>query len=264
MPLPDNPTIKIAFTGLLAICVDADKKNCHVGILRGITDHKLRLKVFKVTPDSTQVLKLDGDPDKEDTFLRLKEEQTDGIRTYKNGPFTRDDTDDPNDFRWVVDIEGPEFHNRALEVPKGVLTPAFHFDNGLLYTGSTSAVDIIQDKKPKMPNTLVAVFIGANIYLADKNEASLRIGTNNPLVMKKEKDVSYKIQVLNNCDKVVKNPGGDFVQFYKAFKNKGLKEIPGPEKFSILAAEVLNAAVDLDSRQHPCGPAFGGKIQAFP
>src|ERR1041384_1424303 len=48
-----------------------------------------------------------------------------GVSTYQGGEFDRlCDKGDAEDFRWVADLEGPEFHNRKLRVKNlSELTP---------------------------------------------------------------------------------------------------------------------------------------------
>jgi hypothetical protein len=262
MPIPDNPNIKIALTGLVAFCFDDGRKNCQVGILRGIKAHKLRFKVFKVNPDSRQEFDFSDKANTMEVFLKVSKTDNEGVQLYTNGPFSRDESDDPNDFRWVTDIEGQEFHDQPLAVAPGKLTPSFHFNNGLFYTALKTPADIMQNSIIKVPDTSVAVFMGVNIYLADSDEASLVFG-DEIFPLKKEANTTYKLQVFNDCPGVAPSSAGDFLFYYRAFKKQTLEDIPDDEQFSVLAPPVPGGTVDPENRQHPCGPAFGGKIKSF-
>jgi hypothetical protein len=274
MPIPENPTIKLAFTGLLAFCFDNDRRTCQVGILRGVPDHNLTFKVFKVSTESKKEFDFTAKARVRDVFLNVNKAENKGVELYKNGPFTRDDTDDPNDFRWLVDIEGQEFHGESLGVEPGILTPSFFVDDGLFYSAFLSPADIMRNGEFEQRDTSVATVIGANIYLAEGEEALLSFGDDDPFLMRNGEtddngnEITYKIQIFEHCVACLEpNIGGDFLHYYDAFKRRAdgdtLVDIPPAERFSVLEAAKPGSSGAPESRQHPCGPAFGSKISGF-
>lgn len=282
MPVPQNPTIKIALTGLLALSFDPDRKNCQVGILQGILDHSLRFKVFKCTsskkdPGSRELLlEINGEENNDDIILEVdKGDGTDtGIEFYSNGPFTRDETDDTQDFRWIVDIEGEEFHRGPLGVVPERLSPCFRVNDGLFYTGFLGLADVTQNGVPVngLTETYVAVFTAANIYLAANGKATVRHGPDatESLVLENLQDTTYKVQVFNDCVRQIPiDTGGDFHFYYEAFRkrfdsaNNINEAFSSTEQFSISGPLVPAEEGQGASRRHPCGPILAGKTSRF-
>ena len=269
MSVPDNPNIKIIFSGLLAISFDDKKQNCQVGILHGIEDHALRFNVFKVTPESREkVLELTSDTAGNDIFLDV--DNAEGINLYTNGPFTRDESDDPQDFRWIVDIEGDEFHKAPLTVVPGKFNPIFHVNEGLFYTAQISPADIKRGGNTDVvKDTYVAVFTAANLYLKQGRKAVLRFGQDQEkrLPLELAENTSYKIQVFNDCIDCVLTDG-DFGFYYEGFRNENNLEINDNFKFKITAPSKETEAEANEgefpaNREHPCGPIYTSMVRKF-
>jgi hypothetical protein len=264
MSLPENPTIKVVFTGLMAFFFDHKKSECQVAMHNRAAGHKLRINVYKSTPGSTEhVLSIangNGAVDAfEDSDIRLEVARPkETIRKYQNGPFTRQEDDDPNDFRWIIDIEGHEFHGRKLKIKTDVLSPILRMNAGLFYTAMKCPVTIIRkkDRTPRFQE--VAYLMGANIYLdglGSKADLIWGAGGKNSLSLKKEKDTTYKIQVLNDCPQpssIDPTRLGDFSFYYDVFIVNDEEE-----RFHVLPAGF--EGVSFDDAKHPCGPVTGGQ-----
>lgn len=282
MPVPENPTIKIAFTGLLAFSFDEQKKNCQVGILNNVPDHSLRFKVFEVTsskksPGSRKkILEINGEDNNDDIILEVKrgDGKAEAIEFFTNGPFTRDESDDPQDFRWIVDIEGSEFHDRELAVVPGTFTPSFRVNDGLFYTGSIGLADVQFNEVPvsELTEIYVAIFAAANIHLDEYCAATLRFGPNaeQSLSLEFKEDTTYKIQVFNDCVKqVCADTGGDFTLYYEAFRknfdseNNIDERFDKQEQFTITGPLVPAEDGQGANHEHPCGPIFASKKPGF-
>jgi hypothetical protein len=174
---------------------------------------------------------------------------------YQNGPFTRGDDDDPNDFRWIVDIEGQEFHDQHLTLISDVLTKSFSMNNGLFYTAVRSSVRIKRGAVVGATPTDVALKVAANIYFENgASEAILTYGGPESLSLRKEADTSYKIEVFN--DRVHHPPGddrGDFRFYYDAF------DVPQDQRFDLIGVDHDGHDGEPDTRAHPCGPIGASK-----
>src|SRR5262245_50674276 len=113
MPVPQNPTIAIYFTGLLAFCFDKRRKCCQVGVLSK-DDHELRLRFVKKGrgPEnkSEQMLTINHALIRQSSELLLDVEGEPSSKQLTAEPFivgSRDEPPtDPQDFRRVVDLEG--------------------------------------------------------------------------------------------------------------------------------------------------------------
>ncbi len=279
MPIPEDPTIKLVFTGLLAFCFTPPsgpaKTRCQVGILRK-DSHEFRVRIFKVTADGFREMKDESKKISEsilpppgvappsggfslpDIVMNVVNPRTEGIALYMNGPFARDESDDPNDFRWIPDIEGPEFHDRSLPVKEGSLKPSFILNNGLFYTALKVPARKVRQGDP-VTDLDVAGFTGANIYLDEADsKAILTFGNPTQTVeLKKEPGTTYKIHVFNDCpDASPPVISGDFRFYYDAFQVPVISE-----RFNLVGPPSPSGAPD--SHRSPCGPAYGGKSSGF-
>src|SRR5215212_6857591 len=140
MPLDHSKaTVTISVAGLALSCINRLKQNrCEIGILR-CDRHRPLLDIQKIELDKRgsplrsclvpHSLSLD-----EDISIDLVHHDASrsdasvsdagggphcerGVSTYMRREFNRlKDKGDAEDFRWVADLEGPEFHNRKLKI----------------------------------------------------------------------------------------------------------------------------------------------------
>jgi hypothetical protein len=238
MPVPQNPTIRLYFTGLLAFCFDKRRKQCQIGVHSKTDDHELRLRFVKKGPDpeneSEQTLTISHALIRQASDLWLDVEGELAPKQSTAEPFIAGRRDepptDPQDFRRVVDLEGEYFYNRPLKVRRGVLKPILFVAKGLFYTATLSS-DSYQ-AVPFASNRAVgaiaanrnlghiAEYIGANIYLTHPNQALvLRVGRNGSelLRLKSEEGITYEI-TIENGDTLQAPAGSDFHYYYDAIK----------------------------------------------
>jgi len=237
MPVPQNPAVAIRFTGLLAFCFDKRRKICQIGALSK-DDHELRFRLVKRGPDpeseSEQTLtfphNLIGQPS--DLWLNVEGEPSPEQQTAE--PFIAGDLNeppsDPQDFRWVIDLEGEHFYNRPLKVKRGVLRPILFVAKGLFYTDTLTSdfyrtIPITAKGAARTASAgrslgQIAEYVGANIYLTHPNQALvLRAGRDGSelLRLNKEEGTTYEITV-ENVDTPRAPAGGDFHYYYDAFE----------------------------------------------
>ena len=147
MPLDHTrANVTISLAGLALSCINQVMRNrCEVGIIR-CDRHRplLDIQRIEMEPKSRvplrsclipHALNLDEDilirvvyPNAEGTSKR-------GVSAYTRREFDRkSDTGDPDDFRWVPDLEGPEFHNVKLSIAdRSKLQPTIFISDGVLY-----------------------------------------------------------------------------------------------------------------------------------
>jgi len=238
MPVPQNPTIRLYFTGLLAFCFDKQRKQCQIGIHSKTDDHELRLRFVKKGPDpeneSEQTLTISHSLIRQASDLWLDVEGELTPEQCAAEPFIPGSLDDPptdpQDFRRVVDLEGEYFYNRLLKVRKGVLKPILFVAKGLFYTATLSsdsyrAVPVASTRAAgaiAAGRNLghIAEYVGANIYLTHPNQALvLRMGRNGPelLRLKREEGMTYEV-TIENSDTPQAPAGSDFHYYYDAIK----------------------------------------------
>src|SRR5262249_55125415 len=117
--------------------------------------------------------------------------RTNGVDTYEPGPFERHSLHDGRDFRWLLDFEGRELHNRRLQLRADTLKRSVFVYNGLFYTNSTQGVIIMRPASAphlaagttesvssvsQSQNALITRTIGCDIYLDSREEFRLKCG----------------------------------------------------------------------------------------
>ncbi len=238
MPVPQNPTIRLYFTGLLAFCFDKQRKQCQIGIHSKTDDHELRLRLAKKGPgpenESEQTLTISHESIRQTPNLWLDVEGELSPKQCAAEPFIAGrpgaPPTDPHDFRRVVDLEGEHFYNRQLKMRGGVLKPILLVTQGLFYTASLTSNPY--RTVPVAPNGStaataagrnlgqIAEYVGANISLSPSDQALvLRAGRNGAelLRLKKEEGITYEITVENG-DTPQSPAGSDFYYYYDAFE----------------------------------------------
>lgn len=242
-----DATITIRFTGLLVFCFDKQRKHCQIGIHSTTDDHELRLRLIKRGPDpeseSEQTRTLNHAQLRQSSELEFwLDVEGDSLTQQTAEPFIAGRQDEPpsnpQDFRWVIDLEGEHFYNQPLKLRRGVLKPILCVPKGLFYTAELSSEPYLalpvaatgtkQSRARGRSLGQIAKVVGANIHLTHPNQALvLRAGRNGPELwrLKREEGATYEITVENG-DTPQAPPGGDFDYYYHAIElNRGEPKI---------------------------------------
>lgn len=236
-PDPENASVTVSLAGVALLCINRARENlCEVGVI-SCDHHKPVLDIQRIDLDpgtgkpvgSTLInhqLNLDGD-----IWITVHNSQTTGISPYqKPGDFSRfSDQYDEKDFRWVVDLEGKEFHNRELGVKTlqqqsdSTLRPMIFISDGILYTEKRTdeilaRVSMNGERDPVMLGK-VAYKIGAGLFPGKGGRVELSnrtgAGTKNLVELPSSPNVKYKVTIDNLCS-IDRNLGGtDFQLFYR-------------------------------------------------
>jgi hypothetical protein len=205
-----------------------------------------------------------------------------GVMTYTRREFDRlDDTGDVEDFRWIIDLEGPEFHNRKLKIKhRSELKPVILIDNGTLYTrqkteevfarysvsGDTSSVAL--GKVAYGINADIACSEGDKVVLTNRSE----VGSQEKRTCSTELVIDgrsrYMITIENYCQLPDESEGTDFRLFYDVLTD------PTGKKFDLrrivetglcIPEEALDDREDFSQDGFPenCQAAFLGQTQSL-
>jgi hypothetical protein len=165
-----------------------------------------------------------------------------GVTTYQGHEFNRlDDTGDAEDFRWVADLEGPEFHNRKLRIKNlSELAPTLFISNGILYTkqktdqtfsrisvnGKPSPVAL--GKFAHGINTDITCPEGGELILSNRSDNGLP-GSRacNSVSLPQSDLIKYLITIENHCDSFDESESTDFRLFYDVLED------PEEKKFDL-------------------------------
>jgi hypothetical protein len=197
--------VTVTFDGLIVLCLN-DKRQAEVGVLKN-EHHKLSMEIREVSPNgvSTTEYPING---VQDLWIGSTNPATRGVTAYTNprAPFNRKKgLGDREDFRWILDMEGSELHNKKLSIasPEN-LTPTLHFTHGVFYTSKLFEENVsrVEHKSNKQPTTLgkVAEKISVDIYLDDNASGVVLSPEGNaaPLLMLNRKPgTRYEITVKN-------------------------------------------------------------------
>jgi hypothetical protein len=261
----ERPSIVLAFHGLLSL-LNNGKKGCDVGIFNASPDH--RFAILVMTPAYKTWFDI-GDPKSLGTNIRFDVENPKDNRTgvsyfqdrevFSRKKYEKDDEeyDHPHDFRWVIDLDGPEFHNSRLTQNSEMITPRIRINNGLFFTYDiTKSTFNRETPGDEYYMGSVAKAVTANVYLKNNGYAILRFGKHALLLDPGEGEQVY-VGFFNNCvskdcdfdpESNRKERRNDFHHYYRTFTMPhGQKEyelkahsiVPETPAVSLLSAESL-------------------------
>lgn len=188
-------------------------------------DHHLRVDIFKVprVASREQVACLPPPIEVHDSVrtIRIRELETEagrpstGVLTYKNfnTPFTRTPATgsrvDFKDFRWIVDLNSDEFHNRQLKfkrrreriITRKSIAPMISINSGTVYTQAVSSEILFSRDEEGRHKLLgrIAYRTGIDIMSARLSVTVTDDKCHHKYEWTNLDDHFYLIQVSNNC-----------------------------------------------------------------
>jgi hypothetical protein len=254
---PENAMATVSLNGLALYCINKDRM-CEYGLLK-VRDHTSTFDVQASTvsgdaPTSTKVSLVNlGDdlivgvvaPEKSapyniGDFIA-------GVEFFQNDekPFNRrKDEGDPYDFRWALNLEGPDFGGRKLKLVNDdaeedpiSIFPRIFIASGTIYTKSKSleSYSIIQPKAENFDTPVagrIAFEIGIEIPRGNHKLVIGKItngGKVEPLTTDLPNDptVKYTVRVDNNCSiPQLPDEGTDLQLFYRLLRYPDETERP--------------------------------------
>ena len=256
----DSPDITLVFSGLFLIAFEKEKRFCQFGVIQA-ERHCLKIDIKKRASSLLDAPELSCKIPNENIHFEVTRRAS-GVDTYEPGEFQRNSRHDRRDFRWVLDFEGRELHNRQLPVRPGTLRRSVFVYNGLLYTRETQEVLIRRPSHhatgtpdseghlPRNQSVLICRSIGCDIYLTGQEEFLFKYGpdANYSIRLKKEQGLSYEISVTNLCpsDEEQEPPdSSDFALYYEVL------DAPENEQFRVFPSFGPGTKSDIN----PCDPS---------
>jgi hypothetical protein len=246
--IPPNPKVIVLFHGLMAFTYN-QSGFCEIGIHNQSLEHELAILVFEVNDESKPAKLIyeykvgrPGDLPVDVVRIDVKKPSEKGAKFFKPhaGVFNRQNpSENEGDFRWVLDLEGPEFYNRPLVKKTETLQPRILIKHGVFYT-AVKTDSTFKRSAPFDEEDLgnVAYLIGANIYFEADGQAALRIGKENLVFNYVPDGRKYLVLFLNLCheqvcdyneESPIKERRNDFYLYYKSF------DIPsGHEEYELI------------------------------
>lgn len=235
----ETPTVVILLKGLLTFCFGGNL-SCEVGLNNQSPvgqEHKLKIELWRKTPACPPVPEVitDVSPRIDIDIDVQSPEVLDGVYVYEPTPltpFVRLPASDERDFRWVLDLEGPDLYNVHLPKVRAHVRPSININNGLFYTRQkTQSQFVLFSSAGSTLIGSVASLVAVNIYLAPGGQVDLTIdrGTSVPLRPAApdhtfQVDISYDC-VAHHCGYLPGNPTketrNDFYLNHRAFTLPG-------------------------------------------
>ena len=243
-----NATVTVSIAGLGLACINKHKRNrCEIGILR-CDRHKPLLDIQRIEYGT------DGKPLRSSLVPHTLNRDEDilidvifpddgggsrcenGVSTFTRREFNRlDDTGDDRDFRWVPDLEGPEFHNGKLTIKNDKkLQPTIFLTDGILYarekTDEVFARIVTNGQAPAV--ALGRVSHGINADISCQKGGAVRLsnifesesqerGGQCSVTLKHGEGIRYLISIENLCELADESEGTDFRIFYDVVMDPG-------------------------------------------
>jgi len=123
--LPSGAQIKLVFRDLISFWYNT-RNECEIGIHGSSPRHHAKMVIFEAQGCKELFSYAFEKPTAfHDVVLKAFRQNGAEVRSVycyeQNAAFTRDEGDDPNDFRWLLDIEGPDFYGDYTDKRSGGL-----------------------------------------------------------------------------------------------------------------------------------------------
>jgi hypothetical protein len=266
-----SATALVRFTGLGIICFNKDRQRGEIGVIRD-DKHTLTVSiqkpVFKEGTDSDVITYQDiavyENLPKDDVQIEIKAAKPaiEGFEIYQSGDFNRLESDDFNDFRWIVNMNSlhgdPDLSPAAQE--RYPLTKLY-IGNGLFYTHKLDR-NLFFEKVEKDPSGAatqreafgnIAETIGVKIE-GDEVNFTIRIGAREEThSLKRVPGFPFRIEI-KNMDYSAKAVYSDMPDYYRYLAS------PSGKQFDLAPViegggdqRVKGGAVNQDDFCHPIG-----------
>jgi hypothetical protein len=188
----EDATVSFSFDGLMAICF-GNPERVSVGLLDA-HHHTPEITITRFKGDEKSVFAvLKGEQLRETLYVEVDKASNIVERYYGES------MDDPNDFRWNIDLEG-DLHQRKLYVKEDKLFGKIHFSSGLFFANNLSEEKFrfyAADNSGKvLPFNRRVAAPAAKINLGMGDSLLIR-GGKEPIRLLAEPGVRYEITVHN-------------------------------------------------------------------
>lgn len=242
--------VRLTFDGLIGFCFYQGKQQqrCEMGMVQ-VPDHEPLLTVNRVNPNGTLTPILTDYHLNQTSDVSL--EVNDPVRpqstrfpeSMASGDFDRFNTaNDPEDFRWVLDLQGKDFHEDRLRLKTGgsgdtLLRPRITVPNAIFYTLDKTQDQFYRfkriDETMSVPIGKIADQVGADILCrpGDHGQKLVTLKVNGEPDIRMFRNTTqgngfrYAIKITNLCRRAGTGrplcPNqSDFPHYYKVAEDK--------------------------------------------
>jgi len=258
--------VTISFSGLALSCINREKNNRYeFGILE-CERHNPIFDIQEISLDPETMIPISSKLVDhslnlaDDIEIEVVNPVQKGVSRYTKGDFDRlndkdkrgNEKNDLEDFRWIVDLEGKEFHYKKLKIKDpSKLRPRIFINSGEIYsekiTDEIIALVPVNHKSEIKPLGRIAFTVGLDIARSKTEDSVVRLRNKNKqdnfvelLSRLNENPLKkYQITIENLCYENEDEDGTDFRLFYNVVQD------PDKRKFD------LQRIVDNGARGNP-------------
>lgn len=169
--------VRLTFDGIITLCINkrAEPDRCELGMV-ATRDHQRRLTITRIRPNGVEEQAYPPFELNNENRVVIETENsiTPGVTTFEPGTFNRlADEGDPEDFRWIMDLQGPEFHEDNLSLRREsdrLCRPKIIIHHGVFYTHSKTPHRYFRYPREGNPINTGSIDIGK---IADKVGADI-------------------------------------------------------------------------------------------
>lgn len=244
-----NAFVRLTFDGLIAFCF-TKRGECQMGMVQN-DDHQPVLKFVRINPDGSKTFMRRFELDRDDNVrIEAEDPLEPGATTFPSDihrtAFNRlSDDHDPEDLRWIMDLQGTDFHGSDLKLkddPKhdptsDRLRPTIVIPHGIFYAQDKTPDTYIRHPHMGMSTIQnlgkIADKVGADIVCDPiGGRVKVTVGKDTFTLAKhtkKGKGFRYRISITNLCRSEGPGPRcpadeSDFPLYYKvAVDSKGIQ-----------------------------------------
>lgn len=229
--------VRVFFDGLIAFCFTKPRGGrAEMGMVQ-TEDHLPFLHIIRKNPDGTVTETRRELALTDNITINALNPVDSGVSTFLAPDFDNvADTGDSEDFRWIVDLQGRDFHESKLKLKRGsgvsLLRPRITIPHGIFYNGEKTP-DVYR-RIGRRGNTSIrdigkiGDWVGCDIVCRPEGgRVEMTIGSNDPYILKRdegeeaeEKGFRYEITITNLCRRL--SGGGtacpresDFPRYYQ-------------------------------------------------
>jgi hypothetical protein len=230
MDLPHKTRIDLNFRGLFLLCFGENNSRCEAGVVN-VQDHCLKITVKRLTLiEKVTHAVLPAELLTEDIHFEIlnRPERVEIFKGSENFPRRSEE-----DFRWIVDLEGDEFHGRKLQIKQDAAIQRVVVHHGQFYARENHKVEI------KPPESLafsasITQKVGCRLKVSQGEKAVLRFDKKRQLEFPQLDNTSYEIDIENLCMPAegpsISSEAGDFRHLYDVLM------VDDSQQFDILLA----------------------------
>lgn len=280
--LPTSPLVTVFFRGLLLINPNAAGTSCEIGVHRRAADHYPTIAIVgrKRNGDEFVIEFISGPPRGRSFSISAQPPKGHApaageVSAYLPAleypePFDREHgKNDDKDFRWAVDLEGPEFHDGQLGADEAGTLPGIVMSHGVFYTALlTDKREITVTRrgggvgKPEKDLQRIAQFVGAHIVPPEGHTLLVEwedrgVAKSMSLPRPEDEGATYQIYVRNDPPGFIQETSHDELELYYDVIRQGGSAIGVGDRFSLKAEPVRKEPL-LTTDRIPCMPVVLG------